>query len=95
MPVDSIMTTIITRVMVRIITRSKVGMPKWKGVMRPNHAASATLSKVILPSATARAAPITMPRRTEMLATKPRAKRAIRRIETSTMAEMAMLPKGA
>ena len=31
MPVDSIITTIITRHMVAIATRSKVGMPKWKG----------------------------------------------------------------
>ena len=95
MPVDSIITTIITSVMVRIITRSKVGMPKWKGVITPNQAASPTLSKFILPSATAITAPTMMPRSTEMLARKPLAKRAIARIATSTMAEIAMLPKGA
>ena len=52
--------------------------------MRPNHEASATLVNVILPRATAMTAPMMMPRRTEMLATKPLAKRAIMRIETST-----------
>ncbi len=95
MPVDSIMTTIMTRVMVTIITRSKVGVPKWKGVMRPNQLASATLSKLILPSATAITAPMMMPRRTEMLAMKPLAKRAMRRMAIRTTAEMPMLPRGA
>ena len=40
MPVDSIITTIITSVMVRIITGSKVGMPKAKGVTNPNQPAA-------------------------------------------------------
>ena len=71
MPVDSIITTIITSVMVRIITMSKVGMPKAKGVTRSNQCALPTLSKFILPIAMATAQPATMPSRTEMLATKP------------------------
>ena len=71
MPVDSIITTIITSVMVRIITGSKVGMPKAKGVTTSNQCALATLSKFILPIAMATAQPATMPSSTEMLATKP------------------------
>ena len=58
-------------------------------------APSPTLAKVILPSAVAITAPMMMPRRTEILATKPLAKRAMRRMEMRTTAEMATLPKGA
>ena len=91
MPVDSIITTIITSVMVRIIQKSKVGAPKWKGVIRPNQAASPTLAKFMVPMATAITAPITMPKSTAMLAMKPLPNLAIMRIEISTMAETMIL----
>ena len=53
MPVDSIITTIITSVIVRIRTGSKIGMPKWNGRISANQRASPTLSKCIMPSAAA------------------------------------------
>ena len=71
MPVDSIITTIITRVMVRISTGSKVGMPNWNGSTTSNQAALATLSKFIMPMAVASTLPTTMPSSTEMLLRKP------------------------
>ena len=43
MPVDSIMTTIITRVMVRIRMGSKTGMAIWNGSTMSNHCALPTL----------------------------------------------------
>ena len=72
MPVDSIITTIITSVMVRIMTGSNVGMPNAKGVTTSNHAALPTLSKLILPIATATTQPAMMPSSTATLETKPR-----------------------
>jgi len=89
MPVDSIITTIITSVMVRIITGSKVGMPKANGVTTSIQPALATLSKFILPSAIATAQPATMPSSTEMLAMKPLPNFTSSRITTSTKAAMA------
>ena len=71
MPVDSIITTIITRVMVTIRTGSKIGVPKWNGGIGANQAAAATLSKCIIPSAAAMTPPTTMPSRTAMLERKP------------------------
>ena len=91
MPVDSIITTIITNVMVRIITPSKVGMPKANGVTTSNQAALATLSKPILPRPTATTQPATMPSNTAMLAMKPRPYLEISRMVPSTKAAMARL----
>ncbi len=91
MPVDSIITTIITSAMVRIITMSKLGMPKAKGVTTSNQCALATLSKFILPIAMATAQPATMPSSTEMLAMKPLAYFTSSRMNTSTAAATAML----
>jgi hypothetical protein len=91
MPVDSIMTTIITSDIVRIITMSKVGMPKANGVTTSNQCALPTLSKFILPRAIAIAQPPTMPSSTEMLAMKPFMKRTSNRMKTKTVAAMAML----
>ena len=71
MPVDSIITTIITRTMVRIITGSKIGVPKWKGEISANQPAVPTLSKCIMPRAAASTPPMMMPRSTAILATKP------------------------
>lgn len=88
---DSIITTIITSTIVRIITGSKVGMPNAKGVTMSNQCAVATLAKLILPSSAASAQPATMPSSTEMLATKPRAYFTSSRMKTSTTAAMAML----
>ncbi|GGC00345.1 hypothetical protein GCM10011572_22930 [Pseudoduganella buxea] len=51
MPADSIITTTMTTVSVRIITGSNVGMPKANGVTMSNQWALATLAKVILPIA--------------------------------------------
>ena len=45
----------------RIMTASKVGMPKANGLTTSNQAALPTLSKLILPSAIATAQPATMP----------------------------------
>ena len=72
MPVDSIMVTNITRSMVRIITGSKIGIPKCSGLISANHSASATLSKCIIPIAMARMPPATIPSSTAMLPMKPR-----------------------
>lgn len=83
-PVDSIITTIITSVMVRIITGSKVGIPKWNGRIGANQAAAATFSKCIIPIDAARSPPTTIPISTAMLDRKPRPKRAISRIVAST-----------
>ena len=91
MPVDSIITTIITSVIVRIITGSKVGMPKANGVTKSNQFALATLSKFILPIAMATAQPATMPSSTEMLATKPFMYLTNSSITTSTKAAIARL----
>ena len=91
MPVDSIITTIITSVMVRIITMSNVGMPKAKGVTTSNQCALPTLSKFILPMPAAITQPTTMPSSTEMLATKPRVYFTSSRMNTSTTAAMARL----
>ncbi len=88
MPVDSIITTIITSVMVRIRNASNCGMPKWKGSTTSNQAALPTFSKVMRPMTVATAPPITMPSSTEMLATKPLANLTMSRIDTSTSAEM-------
>ena len=33
--------------MVKIRNGSKIGVPKWNGVMRPNHPASATFAKLV------------------------------------------------
>jgi hypothetical protein len=71
MPVDSIIATIITSAIVRIMITSKVGGPKAKGVTASTQCALATLSKFILPSAIAIAQPATMPSSAEMLAMKP------------------------
>ena len=91
MPVDSIITTIITSVMVRIITMSKVGMPNAKGVTTSNQPALPTLSKFILPMPKATTQPNTMPSSTEMLATKPLAYFTSKRMPMSTAAATAML----
>ena len=85
MPVDSIMTTTITSVMVRISTGSNTGRPNWNGSTRSNHLALATLLKFIMPLAVATTPPITMPSSTEMLPMKPLANLAISSMETSTM----------
>ena len=50
MPVDSIITTSITMVMVRMATISNVGMPNWNGVTSAKVSAAATLAKLTLPS---------------------------------------------
>ena len=44
MPVDSIITTIMTSVMVTISTGSKIGVPKWNGGINANHCAAAIFS---------------------------------------------------
>ena len=88
MPVDSIITTIITSDMVRIITGSKTGTPKWNGSTMSNQGALPTLSKFIMPAAVATTPPTTMPSSTEMLAMKPRVNRAISRMVASTMTEI-------
>ncbi|MNL75391.1 hypothetical protein D3C87_2011880 [compost metagenome] len=72
MPVDSIITTIITSDMVAISTGSKIGMPKRKGVTTANQPASATRSKCIMPRPAAKTQPMTMPVRTAMLLISPR-----------------------
>ena len=71
MPVDSIITTIITSVMVRIRMGSNTGPAISNGSTRSNHWALATFSNDIRPMATAITAPMTMPSSTEMLARKP------------------------
>ena len=88
MPVDSIITTIITSVMVRIITASNCGIPKANGITNSNHAALPTLSKFISPMAVATTPPMRIPSSTEMLAMKPFAYLAITRMDTSTSAAM-------
>jgi hypothetical protein len=95
MPVDSIITTIITSVMVRIITMSNVGMPKANGVTTSNQCALPTLSKCILPIAAASTQPATMPSSTEMLARKPLVYFTSSRMKTSTAAATAMLSSAA
>ena len=90
MPVDSIITTIITKVMVTIRIGSKMGAAISKGSTRSNQCALATLSKLIKPATVAITPPITMPSSTEMLATKPLAYLAISRIDTNTIAAMPM-----
>ena len=90
MPVDSIITTIITSVMVRIRMGSKIGMAISSGSTRSNHSALLTLSKFISPISVATTAPMTMPSSTEILATKPLANLAISRMDRSTSAEMPM-----
>ena len=72
MPVDSIITTIITSVIVIVstITGSKVGRPKTNGVTMSNHCARATLSRPILPRPTASTQPATMRVSTGTLARK-------------------------
>ena len=84
MPVDSIITTIITSVMVRISNGSNCGVPNENGTTGANQAALATLSKFMSPIAVATTPPITIPSNTEMLAMKPLAKRVIKRIEINT-----------
>ncbi len=84
MPVDSIITTIITRHMVTMAPRSNLGMPNWKGTTIPNHGAAATLAKLIIPNAAAATQPATMPISTAMLATKPRPYLVTARITRST-----------
>ena len=88
MPVDSIITTIITKVMVRMSTGSNTGMPNWNGMTTPNHSALPTLSKFIKPMAEATTPPMTMPNSTEILAMKPLAYFEINKIEASTKAAM-------
>ena len=95
MPVDSIRVTIITSVMVAISTGSKIGVPKWNGVIGANQAASATLSKCIIPSAAAITPPVTMPRSTAMLERKPLAKRAMPMTTPSTTSDRMMFESGA
>ena len=90
-PVDSIMTTIITSDIVAIVTRSNVGMPNANGVTRSSQGALATLSKLILPIATATTQPTMMPIRTEMLATKPFVYLTRSRMTTRTKPATAML----
>ena len=46
MPVDSIITTIITSVMVRIRIGSKIGMPKWNGGISANQCGLGDLVEV-------------------------------------------------
>ena len=86
MPVDSIITTIITSVMVRIRIGSKVGVAISNGSTMSKSGALTTLSKFILPVIVATTPPMTMPINTAMFETKPLAKRAISRIDTSTSA---------
>ena len=95
MPVDSMNVTIMTSTMVTISTGSKIGMPKWNGVMNANQPASPILSKCIMPSAAVIVAPMMMPSRTAMLATKPRPNFAISRIDTKTMPAMPICDSGA
>ena len=91
MPVDSIITTIMTSVMVRIITGSKIGRPKRKGVISSNQSARSTWSKCMSPMEAASTAPTMIPSSTEILARKPRANFITRMIVVSTTAEIAML----
>ena len=95
MPVDSIITTIITSTMVRISTGSKIGMPKWNGMIGATQAAFTTLSKCMRPSAAAMQPPTTMPISTAMLETKPLPKRATPITTARTTSESAMLDTGA
>ncbi|EWS63666.1 hypothetical protein Y695_03100 [Hydrogenophaga sp. T4] len=90
MPVDSIITTIITRLMVRIRMGSNTGAAISNGSTMSNQFALATFSNVIRPAAVAITPPPTMPSNTEMLATKPLANLAISRMAASTMAAMPM-----
>ncbi|MNM71798.1 hypothetical protein D3C81_834730 [compost metagenome] len=91
MPSDSIMTTIITRLMVMMATRSKVGMPNWNGVTTANILALATLAKSALPSANAKAVPAMMPIRTAIFDRKPRPYFATSKMTASTKNAMPML----
>ena len=95
MPVNSIIVTIITSVMVTISTGSKIGVPKWKGMIGANQAASATFSKCIIPSAAAMTPPTTMPTSTAMLDRKPLAKRATPMTTASTTSDRMMFVTGA
>ena len=88
MPVDSIITTIITRVMVRMRTGLKMGAAISKGSTRSNHWALATFSNDIIPMPTATTAPMMMPSSTEILAMKPLPNLAISRMDSSTRPEM-------
>ena len=90
MPVLSIITTTITRLMVTISTGSNTGAAISNGSTKSNQPALATLSKFIRPMAVAMTPPMTMPSSTEMLATKPRAYLAISKMDTSTTPAMAM-----
>ena len=81
--------------MVAISTGSKIGVPKWNGVIGANQAASATLSKCIIPSAAAMTPPVMMPRSTAMLARKPVAKRAMPMTMPSTTSDRMMFEIGA
>ena len=67
---------------------SNTGVAISKGSTIVNHSALATLLKSIRPMATDSTPPIRMPMSTETLARKPLAKRAISRMDNSTMAEM-------
>lgn len=95
MPVDSIITTIITSTMVRISTGSKIGVPKWNGMIGANQAAEPTLAKSIMPKAAATMPPATMPISTAMLLTKPRPKRATATTMPSTIIDSTMFDTGA
>ena len=88
MPVDSIITTIITSVMVKISTGSKTGAAIPKGSTNSNQEALATLSKFMNPIATLTTPPTTMPSSTEMLEMKPLPYLAISRMDASTSAAM-------
>ena len=90
MPSDSIITTTMTSTMVRIITGSKIGVPKWKGMISANQPASATLSKCIIPRIAAITAPVTMPTSTAIFDRKPRAYFITRMIASSTSAAISM-----
>ena len=81
--------------MVAISTGSKIGVPKWNGVIGANQAAAAIFSKCIIPRAAAITPPATIPRRTAMLDRKPLAKRAMTMTMPSTIIDRMMFETGA
>ncbi len=92
MPVDSIITTIITTHIVATGTRWNCGQPKWNGSTGANQAAAATFSTCMSPRQAASTEPATMPASTATLARKPRPQRMSARIVSSTRKAMPRPP---
>ncbi len=90
-PVVSVMITNATTHIEMTALTSKVGTPKWNGVLTPNQASSPTWLKSVRPNGMAMMVPMISPDRMDSRARAGGAKRSITKISTRVPAAKAML----